>query len=133
MRRVSGPLLDRIDLRVSVPRVPPDQLLAGPSGEPSAVVADRIAAARRRALGRTGTTNGRLSGAALLEACALDRAGNRTLSELATVRGMTARGIHRVMRVARTIADLAQRERVLAEDVTAAIGLREDGARRMAA
>jgi magnesium chelatase family protein len=133
VRRVSGPLLDRIDLRVSVPRVPPDELLSGPSGESSGVVAGRIAAARRRALERSGVTNGRLSGAALLEGCALDRAGSRTLSGLAAAKAMTARGIHRALRVARTIADLAERERVTADDITAAVSLREDGAQRMAA
>ena len=112
VRRVSGPLLDRIDFRVSVPRVPPHELLSGPPGEASAVVAGRIAAARRRAIGRSGATNGRLAGEALLHACALDWAADRTLTELAAARGMTARGVHRALRVARTIADLGERERV---------------------
>jgi magnesium chelatase family protein len=133
VRRVSGPLLDRIDLRVSVPRVPPHELLAGPPGEPSAAVAERIAEARRRAVLRSGMVNGRLAGAVLLDTCMLDHGADRTLTELATARAMTARGVHRALRVARTIADLADRERVRSEDITAAVGLREDAAVRMAA
>jgi magnesium chelatase family protein len=133
VRRVSGPLLDRIDLRVPVPRVAPEELLSGPAGESSAVVAERIAAARRQAIARAGVTNGRLAGAALLDACALDGGAGRQLTQLATARAMTARGVHRALRVARTIADLAGRDRVAAEDITAAVGLREDGAKRMAA
>jgi magnesium chelatase family protein len=133
VRRVSGPLLDRIDMRVSVPRVTPDALLDEAPGESSAVVAARIASARARALARSGVTNGRLAGAALLAACQLDRAGRRTLGEMAAVRAMTARGIHRSLRVARTIADLAGHEAVEAADLTAAVTLREDGAGRLAA
>jgi magnesium chelatase family protein len=133
VRRVSGPLLDRIDMRVSVPRVTADALLDEAPGESSAVVAARIAAARARALGRSGVTNGRLAGAALLAACRLDRAGRRTLGEMAAVRAMTARGVHRSLRVARTIADLAGHEAVEAGDLTAAVTLREDGAGRLAA
>jgi magnesium chelatase family protein len=133
VRRVSGPLLDRIDMRVPVPRVPPEELLGGPPGETSAVVAARIAVARRRALERSGVTNGRLHGAALLDACALDLLAQRTLSEAAMARGMTARGIHRVLRVARSIADLEASDRVDAGHVSAAVGLREDGVERLAA
>jgi magnesium chelatase family protein len=133
VRRVSGPLIDRIDMRVSVPRVPPEELLQGPPGEASAVVSARIAEARDRALRRSGVTNCRLAGSALLDACGLDAAARRTMSQLAAARGMTARGIHRALRVARTIADLDDRDRVLASDVTAAVTLREDGATRLAA
>lgn len=133
VRRVSGPLLDRIDMRVSVPRVPAEELLGGSPGDPSAVVGARIAAARRRALARSGVTNGRLSGSALLEACALEPNARNVLSDAAGARGMTARGIHRVLRVARTIADLEGCERVGATHVSAAVSLREDGAQRLAA
>lgn len=133
VRRVSGPLLDRIDLRVFVPRVRPEDLLGGPPGETSMVVAARIAAARRRAHARSGGTNGGLSGGSLLAACALDGPARGTLAQMATVRGMTARGIHRALRVARTIADLDGRDRVVATDIAAAVTLREDGATRLAA
>jgi magnesium chelatase family protein len=133
VRRVSGPLLDRIDMRISVPRVVPEALLDEAPGEPSASVAGRIAAARARALRRSGVTNGRLTGAALLGACRLDGPGRRMLAEMATSRAMTARGIHRTLRVARTIADLAGHETVDTQDLTAAVSLREDGADRLAA
>ena len=133
VRRVSGPLLDRIDMRVSVPRVAPEALLDETPGEPSAVVAARIATARERALGRSGVTNGRLAGAVLLDACRLGSPGRQSLTHMASTRAMTARGIHRALRVARTIADLAGHEAVGAEDLAAAVTLREDGAGRLAA
>jgi magnesium chelatase family protein len=133
VRRVSGPLLDRIDMRVSVPKFGPEELLDERQGEPSAVVAARIAIARERALARSGVTNGRLTGAALLDACQLDRQGRQTLSRMASALTMTARGVHRSLRVARTIADLAGRDTVDAHDLTAAVTLREDAARRLAA
>jgi magnesium chelatase family protein len=69
----------------------------------------------------------------LLDACRLDRAGRRTLGQMAAARAMTARGIHRSLRVARTIADLAGHDTVEAEDLTAAVNLREDGGVRLAA
>lgn len=130
---MSGPLLDRIDLRVVMARVPADVLIGGPPGETSRVVADRIARVRRVAIERSGLANARLTAGLLLDACRLEPAAGRLLTDLATTTGMTARGIHRSLRVARTIADLAGDERVGKESVAAAIALRQDGAAHMAA
>ena len=126
VRRVSGPLLDRVDLRVEMPRVVPAELVGAVPGEPSASVASRIREARLRALARdAGRPNAHLSGAAAARVCRLEAAERRLMLELATRGGMTARGVHRVMRVARTIADLAARDRVTEADLLAAAGLRD--------
>jgi magnesium chelatase family protein len=104
--RVSGPLRDRIDIRVDLPRVPALALLTGPSPEASHVVAERIAAGRTRQLARQGSLNGRLTGRRLRAVCGLDGASRRHLAELSDLEGHTARGTERILRVARTIADL---------------------------
>ena len=107
-RRISGPLRDRIDLWISMPRVAPLALVRGPDPEASAVVAARIAAARAVALGRpSAALNGRLSGRALREACQLDLRTERRIVALADLERASGRGTERLLRVARTIADLA--------------------------
>jgi magnesium chelatase family protein len=131
IRRISGPLLDRIDLRIAMPRVGAEELVGGVPGEPSSVVAARIAAARGIAMARTsGVPNARVPGASLATVCRPDGPARELLTDLADRTGMTGRGVHRVLRVARTIADLAGRDAVTASDVSAAAALREDGARQ---
>jgi magnesium chelatase family protein len=110
--RISGPLLDRIDLRVEVPAVPPEALAAAPDGEPSAVVAARVAAARQRALSRQGMPNAALAGDALDRHAALDAAAAKFLQSAAARLAWSARSYHRVQRVALTIADLAGAARI---------------------
>jgi len=105
--RISGPLLDRIDVQVEVPAVSPQSLAAAPDGEASAVIAARVAAARQRALQRQGSLNAALDGDALDTHAALDPAGSKLLQGAATRLGLSARSFHRVLRMARTIADLA--------------------------
>jgi magnesium chelatase family protein len=104
--RISGPLLDRIDLQVEVPAVAPDVLASQADGEASAAVAQRVTAARSCALQRQGCANAELSGDALDAHCALGAAAARFLHLAAGRLGWSARGYHRVLRVARTIADL---------------------------
>ena len=104
--RISGPLLDRIDLHVEVPAVAPSQLAASVDGESSAVVAARVEAARRLAIDRQGTANCHLAGAALDRHCRLDESAAQFLQMATTRLGWSARGFHRVLRVARTVADL---------------------------
>ncbi|MDO8485427.1 MAG: YifB family Mg chelatase-like AAA ATPase [Candidatus Limnocylindrales bacterium] len=107
-RRVSGPLRDRIDLWVAMPRVAPLSLVGGPEPEDSATVARRIAMARARA-GARGTIgdNGRLTGRTLRAACRLSAATERRVVQLADLERASGRGTERILRVARTIADLA--------------------------
>jgi magnesium chelatase family protein len=104
--RVSGPLRDRIDLWVHMPRVRPEEYVAGVAAEDSASVRGRIVAARSRQLAR-GCLNARLSGARLRAACRLGPAEQAHAIRLADLEGWSARGTERLLRVARTTADLA--------------------------
>jgi magnesium chelatase family protein len=106
-RRVSGPLRDRIDLWVAMPRVAALALVGGPEPDSSAVVAARIAAARQTATGRPpGRLNARLTGRSLRAACHLSGAVQRRVIQLAELERASGRGTERILRVARTIADL---------------------------
>jgi len=105
LRRVSGPLRDRIDLWVAVDRVPPAVLVAAVEPESSAPVAARIARARDRQR-RRGEANGRLRGRALGSICGLRPDTRRRVIALAERERLSARGTDRLLRVARTIADL---------------------------
>ena len=123
--RVSGPLLDRFDLRVRMARVAADAL-ARPAGEGTAAVAARVAAARGRALARQGCPNGRLTGTDLDRHAPL-REDARALLEHAVARGATsARGVERLRRVARTLADLADSASVGAPHLAEALAYRAD-------
>jgi magnesium chelatase family protein len=113
--RISGPLRDRIDLWVGVPRVAPGDLIRAADPESSGVVAARVAVGRARQLAGRGRLNGRLRGRALRAAADLDDGAQRRAIALASRAGMTARATERLIRVARTIADLAGAERVVAE------------------
>jgi magnesium chelatase family protein len=126
-RRLSGPLVDRFDLRVTVPRPDPGQLLRGEPGECSARVADRVAAARDRAGGRGVIANSRLPAGQLDEQAPLTEEAHDLL-DLALRHGrLTARGLGRVRRVALTVADLAGRDGpVAAGDIATALQLRAD-------
>jgi magnesium chelatase family protein len=105
--RVSGPLRDRIDLWVTMPRVPGAALVGGQEPEASVEVAGRIAASRRRQQSRgPGRLNGRLSGRALRAICGLDTVASRRLVQLSEHERLSGRGTERLLRVARTIADL---------------------------
>ena len=106
LRRFSGPLLDRFDLRVAVNRPHVDELLAKEPGEASHIVAARVVAARDIAIARAGCLNSMLTADLLEEHAPLDR-GARQLVRAQLERGrLTGRGYHRIRRVARTIADL---------------------------
>jgi magnesium chelatase family protein len=99
-------LLDRIDIQIEVPAVGAGQLAGAADGEPSAVVAGRVATARQRALDRQGMANCHLAGAELDRHCRLDGEAARFLQMATTRLGASARGFHRLLRVARTVADL---------------------------
>ena len=105
--RLSGPFLDRIDLLVEIHAVAAAELLAQPEGEPSALVAARVSVARERQLQRQACSNAQLQGVAMDAACALDDAATRFLQNAAARLGWSGRSLHRVLKVARTIADLA--------------------------
>lgn len=123
-RRLSGPLLDRIDLQVAVRRVGLEQLSSEPRDETSAVVRERVVAARRRQLDRQGCLNGQLKPARLRRLAALAPHSRRTLERWSALRGMTARGFHRAWRVARTAADLDGSPDIEEAHVLEALGFR---------
>lgn len=122
--RVSGPLLDRIDLVVHLPPMRMQTLQQAASGPSSAEVRARVEAARERQRARGDDCNARLGVRALREVCALDAQGSRILEAASERLGLSARAIHRVMKVSRTIADLEGSERVGVAHVAEAIGYR---------
>jgi magnesium chelatase family protein len=129
VRRVSGPLRDRFDMEIEMSRVPPKVLLSGPQPESSQLVRERILAARQLALARNGgRPNSMLPGTAILTACALTRSSTGVLEEFAAAFNLSARSIHRLLRVARTIADLCGRPGVSEGDVLAAGSLKDPAA-----
>ena len=122
--RVSGPLLDRIDLHVEVPQLAPDELLAAPAGEASAAVRTRCVAARERALARQGTPNQALQGQVLDTHLRLDPAAAAFAGTAAARLGWSARATHRALKVARTIADLGGGQATTVAHVAEAIQMR---------
>jgi magnesium chelatase family protein len=130
--RISGPLLDRLDLIVEVPAVPPAALLDGGSGESSAAIRARVLAARacQQARHEAGGAdlprlNAHLQGRALRRCCRPDAAGRRLLEAGAARLALSARACHRVLKVARTIADLAGAEQIAAAHLAEAMQYRE--------
>jgi magnesium chelatase family protein len=124
-RRLSGPVLDRFDLRVSLGRPDVGELLGGSPGEPSAAVAERVARARQLAGARGVCTNAELPTNRLDEMAPLHRDARALLERRLRSGTLSARGLHRVRRVARTLADLDGAPPVLgAEHIAAALELR---------
>ncbi|MCA2013133.1 YifB family Mg chelatase-like AAA ATPase [Cereibacter sphaeroides] len=127
--KISGPLMDRFDLRLEVPPVGWADLDLPPSGETSAQVAARVATARKRQAARFDgqpglRVNADAEGALLEEIAAPDAEGREMLARVADRFGLTARGYHRVLRVARTIADLDASDTVRAPHVAEAVSFR---------
>ena len=131
MGRISGPLMDRFDLRVEVPPVAFSDLDLSPNGETTAAVAARVVSARTVQAARyegTGLrTNADLSGDALMQATRPDEEGRTLLNRAAERLHLSARGYHRILRVARTIADLDGSEAVRAPHIAEAAGYRVTG------
>jgi len=122
--RISGPVLDRIDLRVHVPRVAYEELRDERTREPSSAVRDRVCAARERMRARGRRTNAELSIAEVKRHCRLDDSAEALLAEAMRVRKLSARGYHRVLRVARTAADLDRSDRIAGDHLATALLMR---------
>jgi magnesium chelatase family protein len=122
--RISGPLRDRIDLWVQMPRVRPEEYVGGASPEGSDAVATRIRAARDLQMAQRGTLNSRLSGRILRSVCQLGPAEQRQAVRLAQLEGWSARGMERLLRVARTVADLGGMRAVECEHLAEAARFR---------
>ena len=125
--RVSGPLLDRIDLLVHLPPVRAAQLAEGAQGPSSREVRERVDLARKRAVERSGDCNARLTVRQLREVAVLDAMTTRLLTDASDRLGLSARAIHRVMKLARTIADLDGETNVGAPHLAEAVGYRVPG------
>ncbi len=123
--RLSGPLLDRIDMHVNVPRLPAGVLRTVPGGEVSNTVRARVIAARERQLRRAGRVNARLDSANLREHCALDSDSTALLDRAEAQLALSARAQHRIIKVARTIADLAGAEEICTQHLAEAISYRQ--------
>ncbi len=123
--RISGPLLDRIDLHVPVPEVPGELLFGEVHDEyEPATVRALVGEARERQQQRQGMTNAELPGETLAGHCSLDQSARRMLTTAAERYRLSARGFHRVLKVARSIADLAASERVEGEQLAEALSYR---------
>ncbi|GAB2180797.1 YifB family Mg chelatase-like AAA ATPase [Denitratisoma sp. agr-D3] len=122
--KLSGPLLDRIDLMVDVPAVAETELRRPGDGEPSAAVRARVSAARERQLARQHCANAQLSPAAIEQHCVLDENAQTLLGQAMTRLQLSARAYHRILKVARTIADLAGQDVLAAPHVAEAIQYR---------
>ena len=123
-RRLSGPLLDRVDIQVAVRRVPLETLASEPTGETSSSVRERVVKARRRQVERQGVLNAQLKPARLRQLAGLAPPSRRTLERWSAQRGMSARGFHRAWRVARTAADLEGSDQIEEHHVLEALGFR---------
>jgi magnesium chelatase family protein len=122
--RLSGPFLDRLDLLIEVSVIPPKDLQDLAPGESSAVVAERVTAARMRAVARQGVSNALLQAQDLATHAVLAPAAKALLERSAERLGWSARSFHRVLRVARTVADLAGAAEIGVAHVAEAIQLR---------
>ena len=127
-KRISGPLLDRIDIHVEVPRVEYDKLTDDRLGEPSAAIRERVEAARERQRQRFAgtrlTCNADMGPAEVREYCRIDDAGRSLLRVAMTQLSMSARAFHRILKLARTIADLAGSEVIETHHLAEAIQYR---------
>ena len=122
--RVSGPLLDRLDVAAEVPRLTPRELASAEPAEASARVRERVAEAQARARQRSGCLVGELDGGALQGACGTSAGADRVLEQATEQLRLSPRGHARVLRVARAIADLAGRETIETEHMAEAIAYR---------
>lgn len=122
--KLSGPLLDRIDLHITVPALPASDLQSAQRGESSAVVRERVIQAYQRQQARQGKANNELSPSELDQFAPLGDAESRILAMAQSRLSLSARGYHRVLRVARTIADLAGSEAIQTPHLTEALSYR---------
>jgi magnesium chelatase family protein len=122
--RISGPLLDRIDIQIEVPALPQEELLGAASGEPSDIIRRRVAAARDLAVARQGKSNAALSPKEIESYCLPEAKAEELLRQAMARLSLSARAYHRILKVARTIADLAGEGKVGTGPVAEAIHYR---------
>ena len=115
-KRISGPLMDRIDLHVDVPRVDFEKLTAKQRNEPSTAIRDRVELARARQAERFQENgmycNADMGPSEVRELCQLDETGHRLMKSAMAQMSLSARAFHRILKIARTIADLADEDAI---------------------
>jgi len=126
--RISGPLLDRIDIQISVPALTQDELTQAGTGESSAAIRDRVQAARDRQMQRQGKPNAALGTQEIDQLCRLDAAGESLLKQAIARLNLSARGYHRVLKLARSAADLAGTDTIGTAHLAEAIQYRRQSA-----
>jgi len=128
LAKISGPLLDRIDLQIEVPALTPDEITTTAASEPSSAIRDRVDAARRmqrERFRRSGAQcNGEMTSRQLRRWCELDAPSRRLLEQALARLNLSARAYDRILKVARTIADLAGCERIDSAHVAEAVHYR---------
>lgn len=123
--RISGPLLDRIDMQIEVPAVPQQELMKQQTtGEKSSTIRQRVEKAHQLQLDRQGKTNSRLSVKEIDQLCALDSASENLLKQAINRLNLSARAYHRILKLARTIADLGNAEKINNQHIAEAIQYR---------
>ncbi|MFN3543405.1 MAG: YifB family Mg chelatase-like AAA ATPase [Thiobacillus sp.] len=122
--RISGPLLDRIDIQISVPALTEDELMQATSGETSAAIRARVEAARARQIARQGKPNAALGTQEIEAHCALDAAAEALLKQAIARLNLSARAYHRVLKLARSVADLAGSDAITTAHLAEAIQYR---------
>ena len=122
--KISGPLLDRIDIQIEVPAVPQEDLLKQSGGENSETLRQRVEAARQRQLARQGKPNAQLSVTEIDEHCAPDAQGEALLRQAITRLSLSARAYHRILKVAHSIADLEASARIAPAHIAEAVQYR---------
>ncbi|GAB1232652.1 YifB family Mg chelatase-like AAA ATPase [Ferrigenium sp. UT4] len=122
--KISGPLLDRIDIQIEVPAVPQEDLSKQSDGESSSAIQVRVEAARQRQLARQGKPNAQLSVTEIDTWCAPDAQGEALLRQAITRLNLSARAYHRILKVARTIADLENANDIATRHIAEAIQYR---------
>lgn len=123
--RISGPLLDRIDIQLEVPAVPREELVRSSVSDRSAAIRSRVMVARNRQLARQGKPNARLTPPEVDVHCFPDADGAALLAKAITRLGLSARGYHRILKVGRTVADLAGSREILPAHIAEAVHYRK--------
>ncbi|MEQ1661786.1 MAG: YifB family Mg chelatase-like AAA ATPase [Thiobacillus sp.] len=126
--RISGPLLDRIDIQISVPALTQDELMTASAGESSTAIRERVEAARARQMARQGKPNAALGTKEIEQQCLLDNAGEALLKQAITRLNLSARAYHRVLKLARSVADLAASDAITSMHLAEAIQYRRGAA-----